>query len=497
MSGDEEEVSSDEKADNSAASDSSASESSPSDSSASDSPASVEPALADSLPDSEFDQLELGAFAIIGIGLALPGIGYLLGIFGNSWYLWDLIDANIFQPIIGEGGGDSNYNIVDTFAYSVLLIAFIISLSAILRKRGISSQDRILYSLLPWVVWAVLVEVCEDAGLFAANVDSFFVSPIVHFQTAFWIILVGLLVPAFTARTKPSSKTALSTSAALTKGWSQMSDDDKRRLTPRLMMFMVVIAQLAFFYPKGDLNVILGIFGVPMAVWLIIESKHSALSEKISDWKPLEKSLLLTGFGASLLTMLLLVPFAISQSGAGELELWPALLVLGAPLMFVGMARNHGKEAFTNLSTEGVTPGVLGQGVSMAQWEAFEGDEHEVREKLIRRAAFGTPVVLLAFYGQLVDGFASWVGVDIFGYTEKHVLSTLIMQLAGGDEGGGGGGWGFFAVKAVLALVVIMFFGEWRFEGRYRHLRILIILGLLTVGLAPGLRDLGRLMLGV
>ncbi len=451
----------------------------------------------EALPDDKFDQIELYAFAVIGIGLALPGIAYFLGMLADSWYLWDLIDANIFQPIIGEGGGDSNYNVVDTIAYSVLLIGFIISLGALLRKRGIPCEDRTIFSLLPWVVWAVLVEVSEDAGLFSADIDSLFVSPIIHFQTAFWIILVGLLVPAFTARTKPSSKTALSTSAALTKGWSQMSDDDKRRLTPRLMMFIVVIAQLAIFYPKGDIYILLGIFGVPMSVWFLLESNYSPIRQKLSDWSPLEKSLLFAGMGACLLNLIGLAQFATAQSTAGELVLWPALLVLGAPMLFVGMARNHGAEAFQNLSSEGVTLGVLGEGVSLAQWEAFEGDEHEAREALIRRAAFATPMVLLAFYGQLVDGMASWIGVDIFGYSEKHVLSTLIMRFAGGDEGGSGGGWGFFAVKALLALVVVLFFAEWRFENRHRHLRMLIILGLLTVGLAPGLRDLGRLMLGV
>ena len=57
--------------------------------------------LPDSLPDSEFEQVELVAFAVIRIGLALPGIAYILGAFGDSWYLWDLIDANIFEPIIG------------------------------------------------------------------------------------------------------------------------------------------------------------------------------------------------------------------------------------------------------------------------------------------------------------------------------------------------------------------------------------------------------------
>ena len=451
----------------------------------------------DVLPDDKFDQIELYAFAVIGIGLALPGIAYFLGVLADSWYLWDLIEVNIFQPIIGEGGGDSNYNVVDTIAYSVLLIGFIIGLGALLRKWDIPCEERTLFSLLPWVVWAVLVEVSEDAGLFSTDVDSFFVSPIIHFQTAFWIVLVGLLVPAFVSGGKPSSKTAMPSSSALSKGWGQMSDEDKRRLTPRLMMFMVVIAQLAFFYPKGDTYILLGIVGVPMSVWFLLESNYSPVRQKLSEWSPLEKSLLFAGMGACLLNMIGLVQFATAQSTAGELELWPALLVLGAPMLFVGMARNHGEEAFQNLSSAGVTPGVLGIGVSLAQWEAFEGDEHEAREGLIRRAAFATPVVLLAFYGQLVDGMASWIGVDIFGYSEKHVLSTLIMRFAGGDEGGSGGGWGFFAVKALLALVVILFFAEWRFEHRYRHLRMLIILGLLTVGLAPGLRDLGRLMLGV
>jgi uncharacterized membrane protein len=453
--------------------------------------------LPDSLPDSEFEQVELGAFAVIGIGLALPGIAYILGAFGDSWYLWDLIDANIFQPIIGEGGGDSNYNLVDTVAYSVLLIAFIISLGALLRKHGFPFGDRTLFALLPWVVWAVLVEVSEDAGLFSADVDSFFVSPLIHFQTAFWIVLVGALVPAFTSSAKSSKRTALTTSSALSKGWGQMSDEDKRRLTPRLMMFMVVLAQLAFFYPKGELYVLLGIFGVPVTVWFLLDSDHSPLSRRTADWEPLERSLLFAGTGACLLALIGIVQFAISQSESGELEIWPALLVLGAPLLFVAMARRHGEEAFGNLSSAGVTPGVLGKGLSLKQWEVLEGKEHEANEVLVWRAAFGTPVVLLAFYGQLVDGFASWIGVDVFGYSEKHVLSTWVMRLAGGDEGGGGGGWGFFAVKAVLALVVILFFAEWRFEHRYRHLRLLIVLGLLTVGLAPGLRDLGRLMLGV
>ncbi|HJL59665.1 MAG TPA: DUF63 family protein, partial [Candidatus Thalassarchaeaceae archaeon] len=100
----------------------------------------------------QFAQYELVAFTIIGIGLALPGIGYLLGLFADVWFIWDVVDVNIIQPIIGEGGGDSSYNPVDTAAYSILLVAFIVSLSAWLREWGVSHEDRMLYSLLPWVL---------------------------------------------------------------------------------------------------------------------------------------------------------------------------------------------------------------------------------------------------------------------------------------------------------------------------------------------------------
>ena len=180
-----------------------------------------------SLPNSEFAKHELVAFTVIGLGMSLPGIAYLLGLFADVWTLWEIIDLNIVQPIVGEGHGDSSYNPVDTAAYGILLVAFIVSLSALIRKWGISSEDRMLYSLLPWVCWAVLVEVHEDAGLFADNVDSWFVSPIIHFQTAGWILLIGLFVP-------------------ILKGME--SSPEKEKFLTFLPLMMVVISHLILFY---------------------------------------------------------------------------------------------------------------------------------------------------------------------------------------------------------------------------------------------------------
>ena len=429
-----------------------------------------------SLPNSEFAKHELVAFIIIGLGMALPGIAYLLGLFADVWALWEIIDLNIVQPIVGEGHGDSSYNPVDTAAYGILLVAFIVSLSALLRKWGISSEDRMLYALLPWVCWAVLVEVHEDAGLFAENIDSWFVSPIIHFQTAGWILLIGIFVPILK---------------------EMESSPEKEKFLTFLPLMMVVISHLILFYDFSVAGNIGLVILIPGFFWFFFEVEEFSWNNWLNDWNQLERSLLYAGISACILNAVSLMGFAQTQLVAGELTIWPAFVILGCPLIIVLLLRRRGLDSFRELISERTTPGVLDEGITLQEWESFEGKEFEENEKLVKQAAFATPLVLLAVYGQLVDGFASWLGVDVFGYSEKHVMSTLVMRLAGGDEGGSGGGWGFFVVKMALALVVIMFFAEWRWEKRQSHLRLLVVLGLLTVGLAPGLRDLGRLMLGV
>ena len=423
-----------------------------------------------------FANYELVAFTIIGIGLSLPGIGYLLGLYADFWFIWDIVDLNFVEPILGEGGGDSSYNPVDTAAYSILLVAFIVSLSAWLREWGVSDNERMLYSLLPWVLWAVLVEVAEDANLFSADVDSWFVSPFIHFQTAGWIFLTGIIV-------------------YFMKDWKLKSQT--KLLIPLLTLVIIIIGHLFLLYEFNSAQNIGFMIMIPLIFVFLFESEIFTLKQKIAEWRVLELSVLFTGMGACLLVATKLLEFAEIQYGADELTLWPALVVLAFPILFVSMLHHRGKEAYSILIEKGKIPGILEDGVTLEQWEGFEGDDHEAHEKLVRSAAFSTPIVLLAVYGQLVDGFASWVGVDIFGYSEKHVLSAFVMELAGGTESGAGGGWGFLVVKMVLAFVIVLFFAEWRFEKRQTHLRLLVVLGLLTVGLAPGLRDLGRLMLGV
>ena len=162
-----------------------------------------------------------------------------------------------------------------------------------------------------------------------------------------------------------------------------------------------------------------------------------------------------------------------------------------------------GKEDAQQLRLTGYTAGVLPGHVGIKQWEE-EADvwaDHPV-EFLSNKALLAHPMVLGMVFGQLCDGFATMVGIDMFGYGEKHPVSNAVIQYGGSINemlgiDWGEGAWLFALVKAALVGLIVWLFVQMRVEQRQQHFRLLIVLAVLIVGLAPGLRDIGRLMLGV
>jgi hypothetical protein len=211
----------------------------------------------------------------------------------------------------------------------------------------------------------------------------------------------------------------------------------------------------------------------------------------VSHWSGVEQGVFLSGLTSVALAFGVLGRFGLERAAEGDpAVLWPAWVVLGVPLILCWMLAKRGCEARESLLAEGVEPGVLAPGLTLAAWEELDSDEHKHAEARVKTAMMASPAVLLAVYGQAADGLATYLGIDHFGYSEKHLLSDLIIEV-------GNGAWAFLMVKLLLAGFVLLFFMEARFEQRHRHLRLLVLLGLLAVGMAPGLRDLGRIMLGV
>ena len=135
-----------------------------------------------------------------------------------------------------------------------------------------------------------------------------------------------------------------------------------------------------------------------------------------------------------------------------------------------------------------------------------DSEDKDMIESLRARATMAQPLVFLAVAGQLMDGIATWIGIDGFpGLSEKHVVSQKVIDAGLWLNGELGidhwildeGVWLFALVKAGLAGLIYYLFSILNFEYRERHLRLLVGVAMLVVGMAPGLRDVGRLTLGV
>ena len=172
------------------------------------------------------------------------------------------------------------------------------------------------------------------------------------------------------------------------------------------------------------------------------------------------------------------------------ISLIPLALIIIGPLILCTLLWFTGQQARAELHHMGLEPGILPEGISLEDWDRQHSSTWERVEALTPRAVLGLPIVLLGMYGQMVGGLATSVGLENYGYGEKHVLSQKVIDIAGTA-------WGFGILKFILAGLIAWLFATARFEYRHRHLRLLVILCLLVVGLAPGLRDVLRMTLDV
>jgi uncharacterized membrane protein len=93
-----------------------------------------------------------------------------------------------------------------------------------------------------------------------------------------------------------------------------------------------------------------------------------------------------------------------------------------------------------------------------------------------------------AIAAHLLDASATFVSLTFYGYYEQHVLPTFLINLAGGA-------WIMYPLKMVVIIPVIYLIDKYAKEDK--RLRNLLLIAVAVLGLAPGLRDMFRLFMGV
>ena len=425
------------------------------------------------MEDTEFSSGERVLLSIIGL-IFVVVIGGLL--FAPEIFWDDFVKVYIWNPIVKDAGksGDAGYTPVNTAVYIATMIAAVIAFQALFRKWQLPVDDKMVWALISWVALAPVLRVMEDADYFKEGIDVLFISPLIHIHLAAWLILSAVIGHI-------GRKNHLS------------------------MLTMLLVAYIAFTgllvlpsvhtHDTGRAWILGGsIAGAVMIAFVI----HNTW-----NWHEIPRAMLAFAFG--IITMglghwaqLVSTPWA-NDNGVLPKDnaiLWPILVAVVLPAIITWAVWRRGKEDLMQLRLTGNEVGVIPDGMTLAEWEGDDRSSHPV-EMLSPRGILATPMVAGMLFGQLCDGLATMIGIDYFEFSEKHPLSDAVIQF--GDSLGilAEGAWLFFLVKATLAGLIVWMFSELRIESRQQHLRVLIVLAVMIVGMAPGLRGIGRLILGV
>jgi len=358
--------------------------------------------------------------------------------------------------------------------YILTMVAAVIVLQALFRKWRLPVDDRMVWALMSWVVLAPVLRVMEDADYFAEGVDVLFISPLIHIHLALWLGISGFI--GYIGRKNHISMLAMLLVAYIA-------------FTGLLVLPNVHIHDIGHFWILS---------GVIAGAVMIAVTLHNTW-----DWDGIPRSML--AFAIGLITMglghwaqLISTPWA-QDSGMLPRDnemIWPILVVVVIPLLITWAVWRMGEEDLAQLRLTGNEVGLIPDGMTLDEWESEDRSSHPV-EMLSPRGILATPLVAGMLFGQLCDGLATMIGIDWFGYSEKHPVSDAVIQFGDSLNLLGEGAWLFFLVKAAIVTLIIWMFSQMRIESRQQHLRILIVLAVMIVGMAPGLRDIGRLALGV
>lgn len=122
---------------------------------------------------------------------------------------------------------------------------------------------------------------------------------------------------------------------------------------------------------------------------------------------------------------------------------------------------------------------------------ATTGAVYLVMRYLLSWDYVGDPLYIALLFGQLLDASATSYGIDLhpLHYVEVHVVGSHLIELTGTA-------FSMFALKLVVLFPGIYILQRFRLEGE-EALWHLILLAMITVGLAPGVRDMVRMVLYV
>jgi uncharacterized membrane protein len=388
----------------------------------------------------------LSSIVIVPVAVIIAGLLFFPDLFWDAFiykYFWG--------PVVADKEGRSvdgiseGYNVYSTIVYALFLAVALYVMYRIAKRLKIEVNLFFILSSLPLFFFGGVARALEDANLFDGAVQYFFISPLIYVVVV--LIFIG----------------ACATGMVIRRNGQQWSP---ARKTAAFSLLIIVLGAVYFAVTLGapaDFNYSMPAI-VPIALGVAAVAVFYLLISK--GRQPIPSAVLSAGLLCFLLASAYALSFSydqdwrleyIIQSGHG---IHPHIMELGT---IFGMAL-------------GITAvlGVIG---------------HFGSRNL---ALMFAPTNLLMFFAHFLDGSATYRGIDIYGYSEKHVLPNLLIDLTGTAAT-------LLVVKFVVVVAIVLVIDFWFREDLKPHpyLGNVMKFAMVFLGLAPGTRDAIRIALGV
>ncbi len=382
--------------------------------------------------------------------LVVPPVALTLGCLLWPEVFWDgYVYRYLWGPVVADAKGHrvdgirEGYTAVSTVTYAVVLAVAVMGIWRAFRHLGIRLDPMFLMAMVPWVVLGSELRALEDTGLFDADggLVYLFISPLIYFLVG--LAVVGLVVAAKWVELRSISR-------------------GPREALPWATALLVAL-------------------NVPPAV------AHALLPDQIEVHAPYLLLPALSAVGIAVLWW--------DSRRRTSLDMRVQVLVYGAVL--VGLATFYVGRWAADPWVEPPPdshPWELGVilGIAAACTAATVGLYWLLSRRWPDLRAMSSPVATLLFLSHFIDGAATYRGLDAYGYAEKHVLPSLLIDLAG------------TAVVMLLLKALVISAVVYLLDIAYREdlkesptLGWLVKVAIMVLGLAPGIRDALRLAMGV
>jgi|GEM_PF-736257 len=386
---------------------------------------------------------------IVTIVFLIILLGCLLApsLFYDHWiwqYYWGPVvaDAREHAQTLHGVTTIEGYTLISELTYGIILILAIIGIYKLLKRLNITIDWRFCLALTPYILFGPVTRVLEDTTYYTEPAVYTFISPLLYLQTAAYVFLflfIGYTIERKTTTRSLRQKTAILLATFLlcdllyTLLWITHTTGGVQPLHPLLFLTTTLLA----FTPIA---------------W--------------KTYKHTTPSINTTIFSGGLLILLpcilliahyILTPWSLSQG--------IYLTVLAAVLLIV-------------------------TAVTTTVWAIGRHYRHTTLK------AYTDPLNLSMLAGHTLDGVSSYISIYDplhFGlppYLEKHPASNTLLTI-----------WPpLYPIIKILLIILIIYLFDIAYKNetiRYTRLINLLKIGILILGLSPGLRDLLRVTIGV